>query len=100
MSKSDHINKYVLLKGRGVYTYRLWDGKYYIPGRFTEVWRMDNKNAHLHRVYDDELDKFVYPTENMSVRVGQLRDRFDRYKEVYEFESKDDYTDAMFLVLL
>ena len=100
MSKSGQINKYLLVKKttRGLKEDLLT----------TEIWRMDNKNVHLHRIYDSAKRKFVYPDRNQSIKMAAFKTMTKentcivpstRY-EITEFNTKEEYYDGMFLEML
>jgi hypothetical protein len=99
MSKTGHVNKYIMVHLSYYMVASTPSAGEFIEDGRSEVWRMDNKNAHLYRVYDYDDGKFKYPLTNKTLRIAAFNTQFKR-KKMTVFETRDEYNDAMFLTLL
>lgn len=88
MSKAGHINKYIIIK-------REYNGAHRI---FMEVWRMDNKNAHLHRTYDSDQKSLVYPSIRKTITISKFENALGfGVNEIFRFDNKEEYHEHMFV---
>ena len=97
MSKSGHYNKYAIVKKMMT----IWEQTGCRNVEVIEIWRIDNKNAHLHRLYDVFTNKFGYPRVNNSMKKKKFFSEFSG--EMYTvniIETREELDSIIFLEMI
>ena len=64
------------------------------------IWRIDNKNAHLHRIYNEEKQILEMPEVNTSMKLYKFKRNFLDRGDYTEFETRQELDASLFLEMI
>lgn len=96
MSKKGHINKYFIIKSE------CYSWSPLIKRKILEVWRLDNKHAHLHRGFNHYTQKMVIPPANKMIKKCQFKHDYlnNESYEITELDTRQELDEALFLEMV